>query len=121
MLGLDPRLEKKIVACAALCSIAIAYACLILTEGGTTLSNVTTGAEFAGSVQMGVYGWAFAMAGPELYMQPPKVEFGRMWRRAVKFGRRVVPSHWLESADLTEYWRKMFERSASLKRLHARP
>lgn len=93
-------------------------ATLCITTGVMyALVDNTIGRELAESMQLSLYAFAAVVAGPKLYMIPPEIKPNRMWKRAVHFGGRIVPSHWLESADLAEYWRKMFESASSFNRM----
>ena len=76
--------------------------------------------EFAEPIYAGLYAANVAIAHPKLYMVSPNFRPNGMWRRAVKKGGRWVPNYWLESADLLEYWRRMFECSRELRRFRIR-
>ena len=84
---------------------------LLLTEGG----------EFVHPIFVGLYGANVAIAYPKLYMSSPDYKTNGMWRRATEKVGRWVPSYWLESADLLEYWRRMFELSREFRRFRTRP
>lgn len=76
--------------------------------------------EFVEPIYAGLYAANVAIAHPKLYMVSPNFRQNGMWRRAVKKGGRWVPSYWLESADLLEYWRRMFECSREFRRSRIR-
>ena len=79
--------------------------------------------EWGGSVEIAysiISSASLAIAGPKLYMVAPNFWPNRMWKKAVCKGGRWVPNHWLESADLLEYWRRMYECSNRLRRFGIR-
>ena len=85
------------------------------------LSLLLVWGEFVPPVFVGLYGASVAIAYPKLYMSSPGYKTNGMWRRATEKVGRWVPSYWLESADLLEYWRRMFELSREFRRFRTRP
>ena len=81
------------------------------------LSLLLTGwGEFVEPIFGGLYGANVAIAYPKLYMTSPNYKLNGMWRRATEKVGRWVPSYWLESVDLLEYWRRIFEISREFRR-----
>ena len=84
------------------------------------LSLLLVWGEFVPPAFVGLYGASVAIAYPKLHMSSPDYKLNGMWKRATEKVGRWVPSYWLESADLLEYWRRMFELSREFRRSRMR-